>query len=399
MIKLPQLSSKQIDGANIGLMVISLVISFFIPFELFLFSYAILGPLHYLTEISWLHQKNYYVPGKKDFRVFLIMSVLLGIGITLSNYLGSWEWSKAYAPYKISEWGGNIIIGIFAIAFILVVLRKFWVRAVAFVALLVIMFAVNVESRCYTCTNQAGATKELCTTESKAAQNFVRANCVDTDSDGFLDVKTEFKFPFTVALFTAYLPTLIHVFLFTSLFMLFGALKSKSKLGIAAVGFHFVCAAIALFLPGDIIPYSISEWGKSSYDVSFLNLNQTIFEQFHLGGTDEDTIYRSGMGIALTRFIAFAYTYHYLNWFSKTSIIQWHKMPALNLIVVLVLWGAAIGLYLWSYELGLMWLFFLSFLHVFMEFPLNFQSIVGIGKSLFGGSGKTSAPTGKVKTV
>ena len=80
----------------------------------------------------------------------------------------------------------------------------------------------------------------------------------------------------------------------------------------------------------------------------------------------------------LGRFIAFAYTYHYLNWFSKTSIIQWHKMPRLNLGIVLVMWAAAVSLYLYDYQTGLTALLLLSFLHVFMEFPLNFQSLRGI---------------------
>jgi hypothetical protein len=89
-------------------------------------------------------------------------------------------------------------------------------------------------------------------------------------------------------------------------------------------------------------------------------------------------VYGSPLGISITRFIAFAYTYHYLNWFSKTSIIQWHKVPYLNLGLVIVLWLASVSLYMYDYRTGLQALFFLSFLHVFLEFPLNIQSIKGI---------------------
>src|SRR5436190_279187 len=53
-------TTRGVNLTNILLMVVSCVIAFFIPFELFLFSYAVLGPLHYLTEISWLHKSNYY---------------------------------------------------------------------------------------------------------------------------------------------------------------------------------------------------------------------------------------------------------------------------------------------------------------------------------------------------
>ena len=49
-------------------------------------------------------------------------------------------------------------------------------------------------------------------------------------------------------------------------------------------------------------------------------------------------VFHSQAGILLMRFIAFAYTYHYLNWFSKTEIIRWHKVPKKRFIVVLVLW-------------------------------------------------------------
>ncbi|MCC6181260.1 MAG: hypothetical protein IT237_05450 [Bacteroidia bacterium] len=57
MIKLSELTPNQINYANIGLMIISAFLAFLLPFELFLFSYAVLGPLHYLTEIGWLHKK------------------------------------------------------------------------------------------------------------------------------------------------------------------------------------------------------------------------------------------------------------------------------------------------------------------------------------------------------
>ena len=84
------------------------------------------------------------------------------------------------------------------------------------------------------------------------------------------------------------------------------------------------------------------------------------------------------------RFIAFAYTYHYLNWFSKTSIIQWHKVPKLRFAAVLLMWIGGVAVYLYDYMAGIQWLFFLSFLHVLLELPLNFTSAIGIGKHLQG---------------
>jgi hypothetical protein len=35
------------------------------------------------------------------------------------------------------------------------------------------------------------------------------------------------------------------------------------------------------------------------------------------------------------RLIAFAYQYHYLNWFSKTSIIKWHEVTRARAATIL----------------------------------------------------------------
>ena len=84
------------------------------------------------------------------------------------------------------------------------------------------------------------------------------------------------------------------------------------------------------------------------------------------------------------RFIAFAYTYHYLNWFSKTSVIQWHKVPRKTLYIVIAVWIASVALYAYDYMVGLKWLFLISFLHVLLEFPLNYRSMMGIGQEIKG---------------
>ena len=67
----------QINYLNIGLMFMSAILAFFMPFETFLFAYAFLGPLHYLTEISWLHDRQYFAKGKYDFTFLLIIGVVL----------------------------------------------------------------------------------------------------------------------------------------------------------------------------------------------------------------------------------------------------------------------------------------------------------------------------------
>ncbi len=47
-----------VNYLNMGLMVLSCALAFVLPFELFLLAYAVLGPLHYLTQISWLHDRG-----------------------------------------------------------------------------------------------------------------------------------------------------------------------------------------------------------------------------------------------------------------------------------------------------------------------------------------------------
>ncbi len=61
-------TGDRLDQLNMALMLASCAAAFALPFELFLFAYAVLGPLHYLTEISWIHDKGYFVGPEGDSR-------------------------------------------------------------------------------------------------------------------------------------------------------------------------------------------------------------------------------------------------------------------------------------------------------------------------------------------
>src|SRR6188768_1374148 len=74
--------AERLDAVNIGLMLVACVVAVIIPLELFLFSYAILGPLHYLTEISWLHDRNYFTKGRYD----ALMLVAIGLISSVAYY-------------------------------------------------------------------------------------------------------------------------------------------------------------------------------------------------------------------------------------------------------------------------------------------------------------------------
>lgn len=45
------------------------------------------------------------------------------------------------------------------------------------------------------------------------------------------------------------------------------------------------------------------------------------------------------------RLIAFAYAYHYLNWFSKTGVIRWHEISRKRAFFVAMLYAASVAAY------------------------------------------------------
>lgn len=95
-----------------------------------------------------------------------------------------------------------------------------------------------------------------------------------------------------------------------------------------------------------------------------------------------EAVYDSAPGLAVMRFIAFAYLYHYLNWFSKTSIIKWNRISHPRAFAIAALWLAAVGLYASGSRPGSSLVLSLSFLHGFLELPLNHRSFVNIGREL-----------------
>ena len=334
------MNTNQLNYLNMGLMILSCVVAFIIPFELFLFSYAILGPLHYLTEISWLHKRQCFSPGKKDFIILGIFALL----ITIPNIV----------PFVYFKWGpkdidGNMIITEDVNDFMMHLGNS--VPALIFMAF-------------------AGSAVLILTKDTmKRVIGFVLIGVV-----AYLFHMNRAMF----IVFSIFLPTLVHVFVFTGAFILLGALKSRSASGILSL-FVFVACAASLFI---LFPHTITPptaYGEKTYDASFFNYSQQLFDAILNQPANKDQIYHSGFGIMLARFVAFAYTYHYLNWFSKTSIIKWHKVPRKALITVLVIWVLSLVLYFTDYRTGIMALYFLSYLHVVFEFPLNFQSFKDIG--------------------
>lgn len=313
-------------------MIVSCVAAFLFPFELFLFSYAVLGPLHYLTEISWLHERNYFTesrPGKRKQRahggwltLVAITTLLLIIGFVSAEILGVF-----YSP----KWEITFLYLVFISALLITEAQKnrqrFWVLLLA-LALLVPL----------------------------AASHYY-------------------------IILAFFLVTIIHVFLFTGAFIFFGALKGKSVSGLLSLVVFLLCAvSFFVYVPAG---HGAGDYIRGSYR-SFNALNAELIKLFRLGqGTSAGEVYGSQNGVMIMRLIAFAYTYHYLNWFSKTSIIKWHEVSKNRIAVIAVVWLASLALYAYNYDTGMAVLYFISVLHVMLEFPLNHRTFAGIGRELY----------------
>ena len=316
----------KIDLLNIVLIFLSLVLSILVPFELFLFSYAVLGPLHYMTEINWLHQKDYFVKDKKFIFILLGLSALITT-ISLFKYLKIDFFLSSYL-YSYSKW-----------------LISFLILSSLFFSVGLVFFK---------------ETKKILISLLAA---FVL---------GILFFKF---FPFSFVMIGIFLPTLIHVYLFTILFMVFGTFKNPSLYGVAAI-IILVIVPFFIFYNPFLYPGQISESVKSAFlETRFKNIITSLNHLLNDIPISEFN-FTSSFIIRIQTFIAFAYTYHYLNWFSKTSIIGWNKnLSTQKLLMILTIWITSIALYTYSYKMGILALFFLSMFHVIVEFPLNIVSI------------------------
>jgi hypothetical protein len=180
----------------------------------------------------------------------------------------------------------------------------------------------------------------------------------------------------------AFLVTIIHVLVFTALFVLNGALKSRSRSGYLSLGIFAGCVVALLMPAASAAGADVSAYVESTYR-TFLGLNTYLMALLGFGEPHSAAeIYASAGGLTVMRLIAFAYTYHYLNWFSKTRIIKWHEISRRRSAAIVVLWLASVGLYLWDYGLGMRLLYVASLLHVMLEFPLDQLAFVDIVKRL-----------------
>ena len=301
----------QVNYLNIGLMLAAAAIALVLPFELFLFAYAVLGPAHYLTQISWLHDRKYFTTGKYDFVLLLLLTLPSSVRFVFGPWL----------PEGVNWNGIFACVALLAAAGMVYFKRGFHKAVLAAVAALCAAYICRV--------------------------------------------------PDIALFFSLFVPTLIHVYVFTGAFILYGSLSSRSASGWLSLAVFLLCGA-SFFL------FDIPNWGYGATEYLRTSMGRLVVipqEFIRVFGLSPqwDSV------VDVMRFIAFAYTYHYLNWFSKTKVIRWHQIPRSRFAAILALYCLSVGTYAINYQWGISALFFLSLIHVFLEFPLNHMTFVRIG--------------------
>jgi hypothetical protein len=206
----------QVNYLNTGLMLLAAGVALLLPFELFLFAYAILGPAHYLTQISWLHDHQYFTTGKYDF----VLLVLLTLPIAARFVFGDW------LPEGVN-----------------------WDGIFAFVALLAAAGMVYFNRGFH-----------------KAALGAVAALCAAYIC----------RVPDIALLFSFFVPTLIHVYVFTGAFILYGTLRNRSVSGWLSFAVFVLCGV-------GFFAFDIPNWGYGATCGNTATVYPRIWPEFRVG--------------------------------------------------------------------------------------------------------------------
>jgi len=292
------------DAAHLGLMLAALGLTYLVPFELLLLAYVVLGPAHYATEISWLHDRKYFLPQR-------------GIAMVLAAV------AVAAALIDNAAWFGFVMWAAFVGCVLLVTAATALQTMVLFIVAIALTAALVAN----------GA---------------------------------------SLAVLGILLPTLIHVSLFTLVFMALGAYRSSEKVQWLLLAIYLAAIALILMLPPTAATL-IPSFGQAGHDY-FANVAPALGRLLGVPDLRLDT--------RLTSLLAFVYTYHYLNWFIKAEIIHWNKMTKGRWALVAATSGASTALYFYDYALGFTVLLAFSLVHIVLEFPLNSLALRQLGAAI-----------------
>jgi hypothetical protein len=177
----------------------------------------------------------------------------------------------------------------------------------------------------------------------------------------------------------AFVPTVVHVYFFTLIFLVSGALRGKrmSVLGWVNPLLLIAIPLVMVRLSGRFgVGMPGAYWMAS--ESSFKEIHEYISGLLGLGMHFDSGSALAPNTVATFRFLAFIYLHHYLNWFAKTELLAWHKVSRRSWVVVVAIYTAMIGSYAYDFAIGFYASYFLSLLHVLLELPLNWRSGVGI---------------------
>ena len=302
------------DAAHLALMLAALAVSYLVPFELLLLSYVVLGPAHYATEISWLHDRKYFLPH-------------VGVAVFLALV------AIAAALIADASWFGFVMWAAFVVCAMLAA------TTTALQSMLVFMVAIALTAIML--------------------------------SNGL-----------SIAVLGILLPTLIHVSLFTLVFMTLGAYRSGARVQWLLVALYVGAIATILIAPPSGVTL-IPAFAKAAHDY-FANVAPALGRFLGIRNLQLDT--------RLTSLLAFIYTYHYLNWFIKAEVIRWNHMSGGRLALVAAASAASTALYFYDYSFGFTVLLAFSLAHIVLEFPLDALALRQLGAAI--GSGARKAVQG-----
>jgi hypothetical protein len=292
------------DAIHLGLILLALAAAYVVPFELLLLAYVVLGPAHYFTEISWLHDRSYFLPHRG---IAIALAVVAVAAALIDN--ASW--------FGFAMWGALVICAMLA------------ATTTAIESMLLFIVAIALSAIMY--------------------------------SSGS-----------SLAVVGILIPTLIHVSLFTLIFMVLGAYRSGSRTQAALVVVYLLSIAVILLLP-PTAEIRIASFARVGQDY-FGNVGPALGRLFGVPGLALDT--------RLTSLLAFVYTYHYLNWFIKADVIRWTEVPKARLAAMVVASAASTALYFYDYAFGFTFLLALSLVHILLEFPLNSLALRQLGAAI-----------------
>lgn len=319
-----------IDKINLGLIMVSFVLACVLPFELFLFGYAVLGPLHYLTETNWIIDKNYFVSNKLWKYIVIIAALLFSIpyffrlGVIQNVVEGGqlYDWSQQLGQYT------NIAVFLTLVLSIVFLFNKSYKGLFMGLVLTIIISIFGHKNNTFNLINGL------------------------------------------------FLPTIIHVYLFTILFMIYGARKEGGKISMLNIILMLVLPLLLVVIDIDFIKYHFSDGIKNAYMENKFHYLNAYLAQFFGVYKDLKFFFYEKVDLKIQIFIAFAYIYHYLNWFSKTTVIGWHKkLTTKKSIGIVALWSVFLMVYWYDYRAGVIVTIFFSIIHVMFELPLNMITI------------------------